>query len=61
VPESRSITDLHTKFRVALERLVVSQVAKMNIDPKPSVLVEPGFLEEPGSEVVIELEVRSCY
>ena len=55
-PESRSITDICTKLRVGLERLVASQAAKMNTDPKPPVLVEPDVLEEIGSEVVVELK-----
>ena len=54
--ESRSITDLCTKIRVALKKLVASQAAKRDTDPEPSALVEPDVLEEPGSEVVIELE-----
>jgi len=54
--KSRSITDLYTKFRVALQKRVASQAAKRDTDPEPSALVEPDVLEEPGSEVVAELE-----
>jgi len=45
--ESRSITDICTKFRVALERLETSQVVKMDTDSEPPVLVKPDALEEP--------------
>ena len=55
-PESWTIINLCTKFRVALERLVASQAAKMDTDLEPPVLIEPDVLEEPGSEVVAELK-----
>jgi len=51
--ESRSITDLCTKFRVALEKLVASQAAKRDTDPKPSALVEPDVLEESGQKLLL--------
>ena len=34
-PESQSITDFYTKLRVALGKLVASQAAKRDTDPKP--------------------------
>ena len=38
--KSRSITDICTELREALERLVASQAAKIDTDPEPLVLVE---------------------
>ena len=44
---------------MALERLVATHAAKMDTDPETLVLVEPDAFEEPGSEVVAELEPES--
>ena len=41
---------------MALEKLIVSQAEKWDIDPKPSALVDLDILEESGSEVVTELK-----
>ena len=43
---------------MTLERLVASQVAKRDTDPETPVLIKPDVLEEPGSEVVAELEPK---
>jgi len=50
-PESWSITDICIELRKVLERLVASQTAKFDTDPKSLVLVESVIVDNPEPEV----------
>jgi len=56
-PESRSITDIYIELQAALERLVASQAAKIDTNPKPLVLIESDIVDNSEPKIV---DVRNC-